>query len=88
VNLSIGPNLKEAKSVGPGTGGVSMFALLICLAAGIRPIITSSSDKKLDIARSLGQPGEISLITDPILSGISKHFILPMDEVPMLWLKM
>ncbi|KAF2684727.1 NAD(P)-binding protein [Lentithecium fluviatile CBS 122367] len=30
-----------------GTGGVSMFALLICLAAGIRPIITSSSDAKL-----------------------------------------
>ncbi|GAQ10074.1 zinc-type alcohol dehydrogenase-like protein C1773.06c [Aspergillus lentulus] len=45
-----------------GTGGVSMFALLICLAAGIRPIITSSSDKKLDIARSLGQPGEVDII--------------------------
>ncbi|KAK4233034.1 chaperonin 10-like protein [Achaetomium macrosporum] len=30
-----------------GTGGVSLFALLLCLAAGIRPIITSSSDKKL-----------------------------------------
>jgi NADPH:quinone reductase-like Zn-dependent oxidoreductase len=45
-----------------GTGGVSMFALLICLAAGIRPIITSSSNKKLDIARSLGQPGEVDII--------------------------
>jgi NADPH:quinone reductase-like Zn-dependent oxidoreductase len=62
VNLSIGPNVKDAKSVEPGTGGVSMFALLICLAAGIRPIITSSSDKKLDIARSLGQPGEVDII--------------------------
>jgi NADPH:quinone reductase-like Zn-dependent oxidoreductase len=31
-----------------------MFSLLICLAAGIRPIITSSSDKKLEEIRKLG----------------------------------
>ncbi|RAL07998.1 zinc-dependent alcohol dehydrogenase family protein [Aspergillus homomorphus CBS 101889] len=37
-----------------GTGGVSMFALLLCLAAGVQPIITSSSDEKLNQARSLG----------------------------------
>ncbi|KAK5173658.1 uncharacterized protein LTR77_002339 [Saxophila tyrrhenica] len=30
-----------------GTGGVSMFALILCHAAGIAPIITSSSDEKL-----------------------------------------
>ena len=36
-----------------GTGGVSMCALLICLGAGIRPIITSSSDEKLEAIRSL-----------------------------------
>lgn len=30
-----------------------MFALLICLAAGIKPIITSSSDKKLEGIRNL-----------------------------------
>lgn len=36
-----------------GTGGVSMFTLLICLAAGIKPIITSSSDKKLDEIKKL-----------------------------------
>ncbi|KAK0660868.1 hypothetical protein QBC41DRAFT_37743 [Cercophora samala] len=36
-----------------GTGGVSLFALLICLAAGIKPIITSSSDKKLQDIRKL-----------------------------------
>lgn len=30
-----------------------MFALQICLAAGIRPIITSSSDAKLDKLRQL-----------------------------------
>ncbi|KAJ5636078.1 alcohol dehydrogenase [Penicillium longicatenatum] len=45
-----------------GTGGVSMFALQICLAAGIRPIITSSSDKKLEMARSLGSPGTVDTI--------------------------
>ncbi|KAI8667076.1 hypothetical protein LRP88_01168 [Fusarium phalaenopsidis] len=38
-----------------GTGGVSMFALLICLAAGIKPIITSSSDAKLERVKQLGR---------------------------------
>ncbi|KAK4172709.1 putative alcohol dehydrogenase [Triangularia setosa] len=50
-------NLKAAKprsALLQGTGGVSLFALLICLAAGIRPIITSSSDKKLEDIRRLG----------------------------------
>ncbi|KAH6999246.1 hypothetical protein BKA56DRAFT_650358 [Ilyonectria sp. MPI-CAGE-AT-0026] len=37
-----------------GTGGVSMFALLICIAAGIQPIITSSSDEKLETIKKLG----------------------------------
>ncbi|KAF4416232.1 alcohol dehydrogenase [Fusarium acutatum] len=36
-----------------GTGGVSMFALLICVAAGIQPIITSSSDEKLEAIKKL-----------------------------------
>ncbi|KAJ5216520.1 uncharacterized protein N7498_002927 [Penicillium cinerascens] len=45
-----------------GTGGVSMFGLLICLAADIRPIITSSSDQKLDLALSAGKPGSIDTI--------------------------
>ncbi|RAH75413.1 zinc-dependent alcohol dehydrogenase family protein [Aspergillus aculeatinus CBS 121060] len=36
-----------------GTGGVSMFALLLCIAAGLQSIITSSSDEKLDQTRSL-----------------------------------
>jgi NADPH:quinone reductase-like Zn-dependent oxidoreductase len=31
-----------------------MFALLLCIAAGITPIITSSSDKKLAKLRELG----------------------------------
>ncbi|KAH7419598.1 hypothetical protein BKA64DRAFT_716052 [Cadophora sp. MPI-SDFR-AT-0126] len=45
-----------------GTGGVSSFALLICLAVGIKPIMTSSSDKKLDLAKSAGNPGEVETI--------------------------
>jgi NADPH:quinone reductase-like Zn-dependent oxidoreductase len=31
-----------------------MFALLICIAAGIKPIITSSSDLKLESIKKLG----------------------------------
>ncbi|THV44934.1 hypothetical protein BGAL_0554g00010 [Botrytis galanthina] len=45
-----------------GTGGVSSFALLICLGADIKPIITSSSDKKLDIAKAAGKTGEVETI--------------------------
>ncbi|KAF7958295.1 hypothetical protein EAE96_001846 [Botrytis aclada] len=45
-----------------GTGGVSSFALLLCLGAGIKPIITSSSDKKLDIAKAAGKVGEVETI--------------------------
>ncbi|OSS53180.1 hypothetical protein B5807_02533 [Epicoccum nigrum] len=36
-----------------GTGGVSMFSLILCLSAGIRPIITSSSDEKIAAIRKL-----------------------------------
>ncbi|KAJ5661587.1 uncharacterized protein N7477_009203 [Penicillium maclennaniae] len=46
----------------PGTGGVSIFALILCLATGIHPIITSSSDKKLSHAHSIGPSGSISTI--------------------------
>lgn len=45
-----------------GTGGVSMFALVICLAAGIHPIITSSSDKKLQDIAAFGPHGAIDTI--------------------------
>lgn len=55
-------NNKKANFKCKGTGGVSMFALLICLAAGIQPIITSSSDKKLEIVRVLGKPGVVQTI--------------------------
>ncbi|KAJ4295012.1 hypothetical protein N0V90_007020 [Kalmusia sp. IMI 367209] len=39
---------KDATALLQGTGGVSIMALIVCLAAGIRPIITSSSDEKLE----------------------------------------
>ncbi|KAJ5126268.1 uncharacterized protein N7443_009312 [Penicillium atrosanguineum] len=45
-----------------GTGGVSIFALILSLASGIHPIITSSSDNKLSHALSIGPPGAISTI--------------------------
>ncbi|KAF2845562.1 NAD(P)-binding protein [Plenodomus tracheiphilus IPT5] len=38
---------KGAAALLQGTGGVSLFALALCLSAGIRPIITSSSDDKI-----------------------------------------
>ena len=37
-----------------GTGGVSVFALQFAKAAGLRTIVTSSSDEKLDRVRSMG----------------------------------
>jgi NADPH:quinone reductase-like Zn-dependent oxidoreductase len=36
-----------------GTGGVSIMALRLCVAAGIRPIITSSSNKKITVLQKL-----------------------------------
>jgi NADPH:quinone reductase-like Zn-dependent oxidoreductase len=39
-----------------------MFSLLLCLADGITPIITSSSDRKLQQASSLGPEGATSVI--------------------------
>ena len=37
-----------------GTGGVSLFALQFALRSGARVIVTSSSDEKLERAKSLG----------------------------------
>lgn len=43
-----------------GTGGVSIFGLQFAAAAGARPIITSSSDDKLAVARELGAVGTVN----------------------------
>lgn len=41
---------------------MSTFALLLCLGAGIQPIITSSSDEKLRDIAALGPEGAIKVI--------------------------
>ena len=48
-----------------GTGGVSIFGLQLAAAAGARPIITSSSDAKLERARALGAAGTVNYRANP-----------------------
>jgi NADPH:quinone reductase-like Zn-dependent oxidoreductase len=48
-----------------GTGGVSVFGLQFAAAAGAKPIITSSSDAKLERAKALGAVGTINYRTYP-----------------------
>lgn len=48
-----------------GTGGVSVFALQFAKAAGLRTIITSSSDEKLQHAVSLGASETINYKANP-----------------------
>jgi NADPH:quinone reductase-like Zn-dependent oxidoreductase len=48
-----------------GTGGVSIWALQLAKAAGLRTFITSSSDEKLKRARSLGADETINYRTVP-----------------------
>jgi NADPH:quinone reductase-like Zn-dependent oxidoreductase len=48
-----------------GTGGVSIWALQLAKAAGLRAFITSSSDEKLDKARSLGADGTVNYRATP-----------------------
>ena len=48
-----------------GTGGVAIFALQVAKANGARVAITSSSDQKLELARSLGADIAINYRTTP-----------------------
>jgi len=48
-----------------GTGGVSIFGLQFAKAAGMRAIITSSSDAKLERAKALGADVTINYRTTP-----------------------
>jgi NADPH:quinone reductase-like Zn-dependent oxidoreductase len=48
-----------------GTGGVSVFALQLAKAMGAVPIVTSSSDAKLERARALGAVHTINYTTHP-----------------------
>jgi len=67
-----------------GTGGVSMFGLQFAVAAGAKPIITSSSDEKLARAKALGAFGTINYRTTPewdksvlsLTGGVGVHEVL------------
>jgi NADPH:quinone reductase-like Zn-dependent oxidoreductase len=48
-----------------GTGGVSIWALQLAVAAGARVIVTSSSDDKLERAKALGAFGTVNYRTHP-----------------------
>ncbi|KAL1943202.1 hypothetical protein VTO73DRAFT_4277 [Trametes versicolor] len=48
-----------------GTGGVSIFGLQLAVASGATVIVTSSSDEKLKIVRSLGATHTINYKTTP-----------------------
>ncbi len=48
-----------------GTGGVSIWACTLAKAAGLRAVITSSSDRKLERARELGADATINYATTP-----------------------
>ena len=48
-----------------GTGGVSIFGLQFAKAAGLRTIITSSSDEKLERAASMGADHTLNYRTTP-----------------------
>ncbi|MFL6447179.1 MAG: NAD(P)-dependent alcohol dehydrogenase [Bryobacteraceae bacterium] len=48
-----------------GTGGVSVFALQFAKAAGLRTIVTSSSDEKLERVRSMGAAETVNYKTSP-----------------------
>ena len=48
-----------------GTGGVSIFGLQFAVAAGAKPIITSSHDEKLERAKSMGAVGTVNYKKTP-----------------------
>lgn len=59
-------NLKRGETVLlEGTGGVSIFGVQLAAAAGAIPIITSSSDSKLERARSFGAAGTVNYRSHP-----------------------
>jgi NADPH:quinone reductase-like Zn-dependent oxidoreductase len=67
-----------------GTGGVSVLGLQLARAAGLRTIITSSSDEKLERARDLGAHHTINYRTTPewqdevlrLTDGVGAHVVL------------
>ena len=66
-NALLGPKPLKAGDVVlvQGTGGVSVFALQFAVASGATVIATSSSDKKLALAKTLGAKHLINYKTTP-----------------------
>lgn len=54
------PRRQEGCVLMLGTGGVSLWALQLAQAAGLRVIVTSSDDRKLERARALGAFGTVN----------------------------
>jgi len=48
-----------------GTGGVSVFALLLARLAGARVVVTSSSDARLERVRELGAWETVNYVSEP-----------------------
>ncbi|KAL1943206.1 hypothetical protein VTO73DRAFT_4281 [Trametes versicolor] len=64
--LGPSPGLKGGDTVLiQGTGGVSIFGLQLAAASGATVIVTSSSDEKLKLAKSLGAAHTINYKTTP-----------------------
>ncbi|MBI5863886.1 MAG: NAD(P)-dependent alcohol dehydrogenase [Planctomycetes bacterium] len=63
LDFSRGDNAKTVLTL--GTGGVSIFALQLAKAMGARVIITSSSDEKLERAKSLGADEGVNYSREP-----------------------
>ncbi|MBV9227626.1 MAG: NAD(P)-dependent alcohol dehydrogenase [Acidobacteriaceae bacterium] len=59
------PSVPGSSVLIQGTGGVSVFALQFAKAAGLRTIVTSSSDEKLERARSMGANETINYKRNP-----------------------
>lgn len=59
------PSVPGSSVLIQGTGGVSMFALQLAKVAGLRTVVTSSSDEKLERVRSLGAHETINYKRNP-----------------------
>ena len=64
-----------------GTGGVSIFGLQIAVASGATVIVTSSSDRKLEIAKKLGAKYVINYKTTPDWEKEVLRFVRPTFDI-------
>ena len=64
-----------------GTGGVSIFGLQIAVASGATVIVTSSSDRKLEIAKKLGAKYVINYKSTPDWEKEVLRFVRPAFDI-------